>query len=102
MLAVKQRRSSEYVSRQVGAGPRLADLDPASGDAASGVTSPARLMQAQLAERLEGRGDPVSLNRTAAAQMGTGLSLRGRAAAICAMALVSWLPIAAAGWLILA
>jgi hypothetical protein len=92
MLAVKQRRSSEYVFRPAASGPRLADAAEVPA-----VASPARAMQAQLAERLAA---PAQADMSA--KVATGLSLRGRAAVICAMALVSWLPIAAAGWLILA
>ena len=87
MLAVKSRRSSDYVAR-----PQPVELRIADAAAGPGVASPARLMQAELAARLTPDKGPASTP--------SGISLRGRAALICASALVCWLPVAAAVWIV--
>jgi len=89
MLAVKNRRPSEYV-------PRFAPMVVAiaADTAVAATASPARALQAELAERLA-QGQLVSVAVP-------GRSIRWRAAMICAATLASWVPIAAAGWVLLA
>ena len=82
MLAVKNRRASEYVP-QVAAPQPAVVLALASDMAVEGVASPARMMQAELAARLAG----------GLAEQ-PGRSLRWRAAVVFGAAILCWVPIA--------
>jgi hypothetical protein len=90
MLAVKNRRASEYVMPSPV--PQQAVVVALAGDAAvEAVASPARMMQAELAARLAGGVD-----------MRPTRSLRWRAAMVIGAAILCWVPIAAAAALIFA
>lgn len=88
MLAVKNRRASDYVPQIAAAQPVVVAL---GGDAAvEAVPSPARALQAELAARLAGE-----------ARVQTERSLRWRTGVVVGAALLCWLPVAGAAALIL-
>lgn len=90
MLAVKNRRASDYVLQSPA--PKAAVVVTLADDAVIGaVASPARLLQAELAARLAGDAAVVAEH-----------SLRWRAAMICGAAIVAWVPLALAASLIFA
>jgi hypothetical protein len=92
MLAVKNRRASEYVPQAHVPSPQRADVVALAGDAlVGGGPSPARMMQAELAARLAG-----------GIETQPGRSLRWRAMMVFGAALLCWLPIAGAAVLIFA
>lgn len=90
MLAVKNRRASDYVLPSLA--PKEAVVVALADDAVFGaVASPARLLQAELTARLAGETIVVQ-----------GRSLRWRAAMIGGAAILAWAPLALAASLIFA
>ena len=89
MLAVKNRRATEYVLQTPVATPQAVVVALAGGALVHGVASPALLLQAELAARLAGAG-LVQPER----------SLRWRAAVIFGAAILCWVPFAAAAALL--
>jgi hypothetical protein len=97
MLAVKVRRPSDYVARPLPVPLAASSPVPVrlvDSGTLTAAPSPARALQAELVQRMSAP--------PGAATSGPGLSLRGRAAMICAAVLVSWLPLAAGAWLLAA
>lgn len=87
MLAVKNRRASDYVPQIAAAQPVVVAL---VGDAAvEAVPSPARALQAELAARLAG-----------APTVQAGRSLRRRTAIVIGLAILCWTPIVAVAVLV--
>lgn len=90
MLAVKNRRASDYVLQSPA--PKAAVVVALADDAAIGaVASPARQLQAELAARLAGETSILA-----------GHSLRWRVAMICGAAIVAWMPLVLAASLVFA
>ena len=90
MLAVKNRRASDYVP-QIAAPPVPVVVALADDAVVEAVPSPARALQAELAARLAG-----------APTVQTGRSLRRRTAIVFGVAILCWMPIVAAAVMALA